>query len=272
MKFPTDGIPGDEPNLPKYYARVSKVNLGKERDDPFTKYYESRDNDIFGTYTFIEYFFYFIYNDAWNQHQGDWDCMVELYIKNDRTYMITHMHHSQWICKFPETSPDINSWLKSWDKLRKKEMGTAYVLNHHPYVFVARGAHGGYPTPGYSLHGLNIPDLLYLEDILVNSDERQIGRLCILPDNMNEETVRTNLRFANIEVNKLRFGKWKKPELIVQQPWCKYQGKWGEDTKYLGWDGPQNPLSRESDKGNLKSMLAEIKYETRIVVKNWHGV
>ena len=271
--YATYGIPADDPNLPKYYARVSEVELHQKRGEPFTEFYKNNDPGIFGKYTFIEYFFYFVYNDSWNQHQGDWDSMVEIYIKNDRKYMITHLHHTQWISELPDSSRDLNSWFEHWNSLKKDKLGQAYLMDGHPYVFVAQGAHAGYPTPGFTLHGFDVPGIIFRDDFLTNTDERQIGRLCILPDDVNEETIRTNLRFANIDANRIQFGRWEPLELIDTQPWLKYKGKWGEDTKYLGWDGPQNPpLSRPPDRRNLHAALQKISYSSGSVLKSWHGV
>lgn len=271
--YGTRGIPMDDPNQPKYYARVSEVKLFEEPGEPFTVYYKQHDPGIFGKYTLIEYFFYFVYNDAWNQHQGDWDSMVEIYIKHDRKYMITHLHNTQWICELPDSSLDLNSWFEHWNKLKKGELGKAYVISDHPYVFVTRGAHAGYPTPGFTLHGLDIPGIFSSSDFLTNTDERQIGRLCILPEDLTEETIRTNLRFANIDANRIRFGRWKEPELVENQPWLKFKGKWGEDTKYLGWDGPQNPpLTKSPDKKKLQAVLRNSSYTSGSALKNWHGV
>lgn len=56
---------------------------------------------MFGEYTFIEYFYYYVFNDAWNKHQGDWDSSVHLYIKPDRTYMVTPMHGARWLSRWP---------------------------------------------------------------------------------------------------------------------------------------------------------------------------
>lgn len=208
-------------------------------------------------------------------HQGDWDSMIEIYIKKDRAYMITHLHHCKWVAKWPLAKPNLESWLLNWNKLKKKEIGDAYVLDNHPYVFVTQGAHAGYPTPGFTLHGLDIPGIISRNDFLTNTDERQIGRLCILPEDFDEEKVRQNLRRSNIQninANNVRFGRWKEPELIENQPWLKYKGKWGEDTKYLGWDGPQNPpVSRSPNKQSLKEAI-QGGYKSGSVLMNWPGV
>ena len=264
-----EGIPRDKPNMPKYYARVSEVALYYDDSDPFAQYYKNRDPKIFGTYKMIEYFFYYVFNDSWNMHQGDWDSMVELFIKNDRKYMVTHLHHGKWVAKWPQiSSPDINTWLRGWNKLKKDEIGKAYVFSNHPYVFVAQGAHAAYPTPGFTLHGLRLPN----DDFLATTDERQIGRLCILPDGFNEDIILTNLRVANLEANRVRFGFWQEPELVKGQPWRKYKGKWGQDTELRGWDGPQNPpISQPPNKKSLKEAI-QSGYKGGSVVQNWHGV
>ena len=270
--FFLNGFPSDNPHLPKYYARVSDATIRAEEGDPFTKFYQSKDPQIFGHYTLIEYFFFFVFNDAWNKHQGDWDSMVQLYIKEDRKYMITYFHECKWVSQLPVSSLDINSWLKGWSSLKKNEIGESYVMKDHPYVFVALGAHGGYPTPGFTIHGVNLPEVVTRSDFLANTDERQIGQLCILPEDINEEIIRTNLRIANIEANKIKFGRWKEPELIDKQAWLKYKGKWGEDTKYFGWDGPQNPrMTRPPNKGSLKETIQSGYYGGSVLV-NWHGV
>lgn len=262
-----EGIPENKRNIPKYYARVSRMTLYDD-GSPFARYYEN-DPGIFGEYKMIEYFFYFVFNDAWNMHQGDWDATIELFIRRDRKYMVTHMHHSKWLSKWPQnSSPDIRTWLRGWNKLKKRDVGEAYVLGNHPYVFVAQGAHGAYPTPGFTLHGLGLPG----DDFLACTDERQIGRLCILPEGFNEEIILTNLRVANLEANRVQFGFWKEPELVKAQPWRRYEGKWGEDTKFHGWDGPQRPaISRPPNKKSLME-ADQSGYKGGRVVQNWHGV
>ena len=272
--FDSRGIPTDDPHLPKYYARISKASISPRPGDPFTEYYSGADPGVFGDYTLIEYFFYYVFNDAWNKHQGDWDSMVRLYTKDDRTYMVTHMHGARWLSQWPSSTPDLGTWLDEWNHLKEREIGKAYVLDGHPYIFIALGAHGCYPTPGFTIHGLDLPGIISRDDVIVTTDQRQIGRLCILPDSVSEELVRTNLRVSDVEVNKIRFGRWKGPELIDQQPWLKYKGLWGDDTQYRGWDGPrQPPVTREPDASGLKDVLQFHKgYESGAVLKSRHEV
>ncbi len=275
--FASNGIPTDNPSLPMYYARVSNVVISDhDRRDPFTRWALNNARGVFGSYTRIEYFFYFVFNDAWNKHQTDWDSTVHLYIKDDgrRTYMLTHMHGAKWLSQWPSSSPDLRSWLEKWNTLKKNELGRAYVLNGHPYIFVSEGAHGSYPTPGFTMHGLNLPGIIAGEDVIVTTDQRQIGRLCILPNGVNEDLIRTNLRVANIDANKIRFGRWKEPELVDKQPWRAYKGAWGEDTKYIGWDGPTRPpVTKRPDPKALKEALQFHEgYESRTVLKSRHVV
>jgi len=107
---------------------------------------------------------------------------------------------------------------------------------------------------------------------MADSDERQIGRLCILPEDVQDELILTNLRFAEINVNKVRFERWQEPELVENQPWLKYKGRWGEDAKFFGWSGPQNPpISRPPNKNSLKEAIQK-GYDGESVVKIWHGI
>jgi hypothetical protein len=219
-----------------------------------------------------------VYNDSWNQHQGDWDCMVELYIKPgagdrpDRLYMINHLHHVRWVSRWAELTPALQTWLDRWERLRGKELGEVYEMDGHPYVFLTQGAHAGYPTPGFTLHGLDVPGIVSRDDFLTNSDERQIGRVCILPPDVDEDLIATNLRTNGIPTDKLVFGRWGEPELVEDQPWRAYRGRWGEESPYMGWDGPQDPpISKDADKQGLRNAILK-GYRTGSALISWHGV
>lgn len=268
------GIP-NVPTLPKYYARVSNVQLQPgSRREPFTAYWLNKDSGVFGDYTLVEYFFYYVFNDAWNKHQGDWDSMVHLFIKRDRTYMITHMHGGKWLTRWPRGgSPDLKTWIQKWNGLRKEQIGQPYVIGEHPYIFIAQGAHGCYPTPGFTIHGADIPGIIMREDFIATTDERRIGRICILPPDVSEAVIETNLRNSDVEVSELQFGRWKEPELVENQPWLSYKGLWGEDTKYIGWDGPGRPAIGKRTPGTkvLKDLLlGPGKYTSMTVLRNRH--
>ena len=265
------GIPADNHHVPKYYARVSKASLDPRDGDPFTEYYRTHDPGVFGTYKRIEYFYYFVFNDAWNKHQSDWDSMVEVFIKDDRTYMVSRFHHCRWAARWPQSPQKLTSWLDEWNALSGRSIGECLIIGQHPNVFVALGAHGGYPTPGFSIHGKNLPGLVLPDDFLATTDVRQIGRICIHPGEVTEDTVRAFLRFGNVDANRITFAKWREPELVRDQPWLGYEGKGGEDTAYIGWDGPARPpITQDPSKESLQQAIAAGTGGGGIL-KSWHG-
>jgi len=42
--------------------------------------------------------------------------------------------------------------------MEQHEKGTydIFNLNKHPFIFVSKGGHGCYPTPGYSIRGIGL--------------------------------------------------------------------------------------------------------------------
>lgn len=57
-------------STPKYYARVTPVRLAPRRDNARDKVIRARFTDVFErTWLRLEYFFFYVYNNAWNQHQ-----------------------------------------------------------------------------------------------------------------------------------------------------------------------------------------------------------
>lgn len=272
---PALGFP-EKDTIPKYYGRVGHLKLAYRKGDPFSEYFRKNDDTIFGSYTVIQYFFFYIFNDSWNKHEGDWDSTLEILINedNNRKYLVSHMHHTTWLAGLVPVESDLIAWLEEWNGLEKGDMGKAYAMNDHPYLFVARGAHGAYPTPGFSIHGMG---LRRIARMIASVDERQIGRTCVLPEDekVSEELIRTDLRLAKIDANRIKFFKWREPELFTNQPWLNFQGKWGQDTGYEGWDGPKGAWhGRKINLWNLKSRFSEGykgKFYDKILL-SWHGV
>ncbi len=271
--------------LPKYYARVSEFTcFPGDTSQVFSRFFRQNDKDVFGPYYLIEYFFYFIFNDAWNMHQSDWDSMVKIYINRNsgRKYVTTHMHHAKWVSRWPDPSGSqtVVTWLDGWNNLKKKELGEVFVRGDHPYVFVSLRGHGGYPTPGFTLHGIDLPGIVSREDILITTDERQLGGTCIVPGGVNTNNIGAELQSANVNTTNLRFHKWSSPELVNKQPWLKYKGLWGDASKFKGWSGPQNPpISKKPTKtDNWKTFGKDLQfqiadgYKNRTVMDSWHGV
>jgi len=267
--------------FPKYHARTSEMKVTFRDGEPFSRYFENRDPGVFGNYKVIQYYFYYIFNDSWNKHIGDWDSTLELFIKEDnsRGYAIFHMHHVSWMVEFNGRPQKLTNWIEHWRKVEdKKQMGSIYHLALHPFVFIARGAHGGYPTPGFSIHGLK-PLVM---NVIAQTDCRQIGKICIFPDYhpITKGVIEDKLKDAQIDTSKIRFIPWEEPIILDQQSWLKYKGLWGTKSKYNGWGGPTGPAQKpywRMDQRRFKSALGDAvkgEYKGKWILKifeNWHG-
>jgi len=272
--------PQARPSLPRYHARVSEVSI-TDKGDPDSMALKSMASGIFGDYQVVQYFFFYLFNDAWNQHISDWDSTLEIFIKDDnsRAYAIFYMHYVSWAVSFSGKPQKLKPWIAGWkDVEAKKQMGWAFQYGAHPFVLVANGAHGGYPTPGFSVHGTKI----FKTKILGQTDYRQIGKLCIFPDYepVKKEIVVEILKTAGIEASKTKFLPWEEPLVLENQSWLKYEGLWGTKSEYEGWSGATGPSQKSSwrmDQRRIKRALVKAiegdylgDWPSKILL-NWHG-
>jgi hypothetical protein len=273
--------PNARPSLPKYHARVSEIRI-IDKGDPNSGIMRSADAGIFGDYQVIQYYFFYLFNDAWNQHVSDWDSTLELFIKKDgsRAYAISYMHYISWMVSLSGKPQKLKPWIADWKETEvNKQMGWSFQYAMHPYVCVANGAHGGYPTPGFSVHG---PDVFKLK-ILGQTDCRQIGKLCIFPkyEPVNENNLINTLKDAGlITNNKPKFIPWEEPILLENQPWLKYKGLWGTKSSYEGWSGATGPSQkacwrmdqRRFKRAFLKAIKGDYSGTWLLNIHvNWHG-
>ena len=272
--------PKARPSLPKYHARVSEISI-TDKGDPDSSAIKSADSGIFGDYQVVQYFFFYLFNDAWNQHVSDWDSTLEIFIKDDnsRAYAIFYMHYVSWAVSFSGKPQKLKPWIAGWkDVEAKKFMGWAFQYGAHPFVFVANGAHGGYPTPGFSVHGTKI----FKTKILGQTDYRQIGKLCIFPDYepVKKEIVLDILKTEGIAASKTEFLPWEEPLVLENQSWLKYKGLWGTKSEYEGWSGAPGPSQKSSwrmDQRRIKRALVKAiegdylgDWPSKILL-NWQG-
>jgi hypothetical protein len=232
--------PSTRPSLPKYHARVAEISISF-KDDATSRILKTADPGIFGDYQVIQYYFFFLFNDAWNQHISDWDSTLELFLKKDgsRAYALSYMHNVSWMTSLSGKPQKLKSWIADWSQVQvKKQMGWSFQYAMHPFLFVARGAHGGYPTPGFSVHGLKV----FRKKIIGQTDYRQIGKLCVLPDYtpVTQNVVDALLKDAGLNARP-SFIPWEEPILLEDQPWLKYKGLWGTKSSYEGWSGATGP-------------------------------
>jgi len=272
--------PKVRPSLPRYHARISEISI-TDTDDPNSAVLKSADPGIFGDYNVVQYSFFYIFNDAWNQHIGDWDSTIELFLKKDnsRAYAIFYMHYISWMVNFSGKPQRLKQWIADWKEVEtKQQMGWCFQYGAHPFVFVANGAHGGYPTPGFSIHGAKI----FKTQVIGQTDCRQIGSLCIFPnyEPVNKDIIIDILKKAGVDTRKTKFVPWEEPLLLENQPWLKYKGLWGTKSEYEGWSGPTGPAQKSSwrmdQRRFKKAFVKAIKgdYMDGLLFKiliNWHG-
>lgn len=265
--------------LPKYHGRVSKITIEKGSDND-SRVIENRDPGAFGTYDVIQYYFFFLYNDSWNQHISDWDSTLEIFIKDNkkRIYAMLHMHHTRWMMKFSGQPKELKTWIDDWQKVENKKIGWMSHYALHPFVYIANGAHGGYATPGFSLHGTKLPG----HKIITQDDCRQIGKICVYPDYepVTQMAILNMLNRANIDTSQTKFISWEEPIILDKQLWLKYKGLWGAKSEYSGWGGATGP-SRKSfwrmTQRRFKRALVEALYGEYVgnwpfkILRNWHG-
>jgi len=271
---------------PKFYARIKHTAIDRKNGEVFTNKFNAIDPDVFGKYTVIQYIFFFIFNDSWNKHEGDWDSIVEIYINDDtgKKFIVTHLHETFTAGELVEPM-NINDWIDEWKDEKKKGFKPVLCIaggftddlekirSLHPNVFVALGAHGGYLTPGYDVHGRKVP---ILGKIIGTTDERQIGRTVIYPsDSTSDQMILSVLAKGKIAGNKTNFLPWKKFEILKDQKWLNYKGKWGEETNFNGWDGPTGPKNRwRASQWRLKKKIIDQAYDGELpkhTFINWHG-
>jgi hypothetical protein len=264
---------------PRFFARSRRLRILKEnctRDKTIARLRP----DAFGNYDVIEYFFFYLFNESWNLHIGDWDSTLRLFLNSETgaAFMLFHAHHVVGIAEFNKSPRDLGSWLADWNQREhQKRLSPVFQVGSHPFVFVARGAHGAYATPGFSVHGAL--------DVVAQTDFRQIGNLCLCP--ADEPQVRTGVRDAlrqYRDVSGLTSMNWEEPLLLDDQPWLKYKGQWGSRSRYSGWEGPKTPRAACSAevqdylKSTLFNVLGNGEFyagaDLRVfrIFKSWHGI
>lgn len=85
------------------------------------------------TYTSIQYWFYYAYNDFYNKHEGDWEMIQVMLNENEKPTHLVYARHYEW-----ET--------RDWDD------EYISVEGNSPVVYIKKGAHASYFTPGTKWH------------------------------------------------------------------------------------------------------------------------
>lgn len=231
-------------STPLYHARVVR------KVDVQTAPYRGR-------YAIIQYYFFYIYNDSANQHQGDWDSSIEVCVPKGGgdVYVFYHQHHTSWLTKMlpPGHGSSLDGWITNWASRQngakwadKDELGEAYAFGTHPLAFVANGAHGAYPTPGTSFFVIDlgtIADWFGDRYIPFNMDERSWG-VTVGPSALKADVV---ARAPDVPgVTAPEYIAWEKPKILDKQAWLTYGGLWGQRVpEYNGWGGSRGPRTKD---------------------------
>jgi len=233
---------------------------------------------LIGHYEVYQYFPFYFFNDFTNLHIGDWDSTVEIYFNSttNKCWIRTRAHNFSWLTKMERSNhyTNIKNWLKAWRNCLEG-VCDIFNLNRHPFVFVSRGGHGCYPTPGYSVRGIGQFDLP------IAFEERDIGKTCLIPkpensSDVSETQIKDVLNRSGIGTNKLLCMEY---ELIDfdSEAWSKYKGRWGNRSDYKTWDSPVSaPLKGEFEINKNKfinNFNAEFKqgYKTELIFYNYDG-
>ncbi len=128
--------------------------------------YWERHEDESGRVAYVYWLFYG-YNDYLNNHEGDWE-RIAVQVRDDEPVAVTFWKHEEPTC------------VVEWPDLD--------VVDDHPTVFAAIGAHGSYPTVGSFGHPGGI-------------DQTTAGK---------------------------EWKTWSEVRAVDAEPWWGYRGMWGE--------------------------------------------
>ncbi len=104
-----------------------------------------------GSYTVLQYWFFYYFNDWRNYHEGDWE-LVQL---NFPSYSSRELLDRGDIPLSAGFSQHQSGQRMTWSDMQSGGL----VFDHtHPFIYVARGSHANYFTPGYYWSGLDFDD------------------------------------------------------------------------------------------------------------------
>ena len=193
-------------------------------------------------YIVLQYWFFYAYNpwgaydNGWNVHEGDWESIFIFLDPNGPTplYAVYSQHHRDGV--------------KNGDEIRREWNDVELGDNGHPVVYVARGSHANYFTPG--IH--------------------------VAEEFLDGKALDYTYRKDEPGVIKIGPAEWSELQIILDDEslpdWIgKYEGKWGVDafTPGMGLDGPWGPAFQ--DKWQHPTAWANIPPLTPVVFTEVDG-
>ena len=153
----------------------------------------------------IQYWFFYFYNDWCNKHEGDWE-LVELVFEPIST--VEEVLAADAAPAYVAYSQHLWGERVAWSEA----IWSAEGEGKHPRVFVGRGSHANYPSPGWRF-------------LALGWDEVEAG---------------TELRPHVVPVAPAEDG-----ELLAHAKWAKFIGKWGESGLLIS-SAPRGLLAKEA--------------------------
>lgn len=161
----------------------------------------------------VQYWYAYFYNDFWNAHEMDWECVMIVFKTTDEdpipTICVCSAHHK-------------GLWLP-WSDVDRKD-------DTHPEIYVAHGSHAGY------FYGprkyLTAPEIVARAARSLNRENRGLGDFTVSRGEGTEIEVEAKLI---PDSEQWREGEWR---------WLNQEGLWGSPGDWdleFGDSGPKGP-------------------------------
>jgi len=163
---------------------------------------------------YLQYWFFYIYNDWWNDHEGDWEMITVELDKDGNPLRVGYSQHHG--C---EVEPWEVRMVKTWSELIEMRA----IEENHPVVYIAEGSHASYPNPGRTWQ------TIHWDEHYGNGEE-------LRPSDYQLSNMEEGEHWEWINIEQLRWGKCDWPLMQEEYP----KEKWNP----LGNDGPPSPVAQ----------------------------
>ena len=184
---------------------------------PFRVYGRLIDPENNSTHIVLQYWLFYPFNHWHNDHEGDWE-LVQIRYSKDRHEpdQLTTSHHN-------------SGTVIAWDKASK-------IKGTHPKIFVAKGGHGNWPTPGNHAVGR------MWKKVGIFRDKTSENGLVLYPGYIINNVSEKKRKYILEDISDLS-----------RSSWCYWNGRWG-DVKVLFWGskGPESPGVQDKWKNPIK--------------------
>jgi hypothetical protein len=191
-----------------YYDAANTPNIFNQTfgNFPFKVYGRRLDPQNNTTHIVLQYWLFYPFNHWHNDHEGDWELIQIRYSKDSHEpdQLTTSHHHSGSVVP--------------WENVIK-------VKQTHPKIFIAKGGHGNWPTPGNHAVGK------IWRMVGIFRDKTSENGLVLYPGDVLNSVSKKKRKYILEDISNLS-----------QSSWPHWSGRWG-DVKVLFWGskGPESP-------------------------------